>query len=80
MNILLANSCYREPEIRTVVEYRLIQPPESLLVPCPEVPLDMKTNGDMVMTIIELSTQYYLCSMKIQSLSLFYQDNKDILE
>jgi hypothetical protein len=36
----------------------------------------MKTNGDMVMTLIELNTQYYLCSMKVQSLIDFYSSSE----
>ena len=73
--LLLATSCCK-PSVRTVTEYQIIKPPETLLKPCPEVPLDMKTNGDMVMALIELNTQYFLCSMKVQSIILFYEDEK----
>ena len=60
--------------MKTVTEYKVIKPPETLLVPCPDVPLEMKTNGDMVMALIELNTQYFLCSMKVQSIILFYSE------
>lgn len=47
-------------------------PPNTLLQPCPDYVLDIKTNGDMVLSLIELNTQYYLCSTKVQSIIDFY--------
>ena len=69
--ILLVMGC-NEPKVRTVVDYRIIIPPESLLTPCPDVKMEMKTNGEMVMTLIELHTQYMICSDKVKSLIYFY--------
>ena len=71
LTLLCANSCC-ETKIKTVVDYKLIVPPESLLEPCVDVPIEVKTNGDLVMTLLELHTQYLLCSAKINSLRSFY--------
>ena len=68
---LCVNSCC-ETKVKTVVDYKLISPPESLLEPCKEVSMEIKTNGDMIMTLLELHTQYLLCSAKINSLRNFY--------
>lgn len=57
---------------RTVVEYRPITPPQSLLKPCKEVPIDIKTNGDMVLTIIDLQTSYSVCSLQMKALIDFF--------
>ena len=69
--LLFVSSCC-ETRVRTVVDYKVITPPESLLEPCKDVPMNMKTNGDMMLTLIELHTQYLLCSAKIDSLRNFY--------
>ncbi len=57
------------------MDYKLIVPPESLLEPCVDVPIEVKTNGDLVMTLLELHTQYLLCSAKIDALRSFYDRN-----
>ena len=78
--LLCVSSC-SNTKVRTVVDYKLIVPPESLLEPCKEVPLNIKTNGDLVMTMLELHTQYLLCSSKIDSLRSFYDRNStDMVE
>lgn len=69
-----------KPYVQTVTEYKMVVPPQSLLQPCPQINVDMKTNGDMVMTLIELNTQYYLCSMKVQSLIDFYSSSETLGE
>ena len=69
-----------ETKVKTIVDYKLITPPEFLLEPCKDVPMNMKTNGDMMLTLIELHTQYLLCSAKIDSLRNFYSvgiENKE---
>ena len=72
--LLCVISC-SEPKVKTIVDYKLITPPESLLEPCKDVPLNIKTNGDMMMTLLELHTQYLLCAAKIDSLRSFYDLN-----
>lgn len=69
--LFCVNSCC-ETKVKTVVDYRLVTPPDSLLEPCKEVSMNIKTNGDMLMTLIEFQTQYLLCSAKIDSLRNFY--------
>lgn len=72
--LLCVSSC-SEPKVKTVIDYKLIVPPESLLEPCKDVMMNIKTNGDMMMTLLELHTQYLLCSAKIESLRSFYSLN-----
>ena len=74
LTLLLATSCCKKPAVQTVTEYKIIKPPDTLLTPCPDVPMEMKTNGDMVMTLIELNTQYFMCSLKVQSIIRFYNE------
>lgn len=64
--------------MQTVIEYKLIKPPETLLTPCPTLDFNMKTNGDMVMALIEYNTQYYLCSLKVQSMIDYYNNTEFI--
>lgn len=71
---LLVTSCCKQ-SVRTVTEYKIIKPPDSLLTPCPDVPMEMKTNGDMVMALIELNTQYFMCSLKVHSIIKFYDED-----
>lgn len=70
---VLNGCCKQTPTVQTITEYKVLKPPASLLTPCPEVPLEMKTNGDMVMTLIDLNTQYLICSMKIRSIISYYE-------
>lgn len=76
---LLVTSCCK-PTVQTITEYKIIKPPETFLTPCPDVPMEMNTNGDMVMTLIELNTQYFICSMKVQSIIRFYSDESSEVE
>ena len=78
--LVISQSCCKQPSIQTVTEYKLIKPPSSLLTPCPHLEFDMKTNGDMVMALIEYNTQYYLCSMKVQSIIEYYNTNSFVSE
>lgn len=68
-------SCCKQQSVQTVTEYKLIKPPETLLTPCPQLDFEMKTNGDMVMALIEYRTQYFLCSLKIQSIITYYNES-----
>ena len=77
--MLCVNSCC-DTKVKTVVDYKLITPPESLLEPCVNVPIEVKTNGDLVMTLLELHTQYLICSAKIDSLRSFYDRNVNNIE
>lgn len=78
ISLSVTNCC--KPTTQTITEYKLIKPPDVLLTPCPDVKFDLKTNGDLVLELIELRTQYTLCSLKVHSLILFYSEESQIGE
>ncbi len=55
-------------EVVTVTQTKYVYPSDNLLTPCPEQkPLTIQTNGEMLMSLIELSTDYAICSARMQS-------------
>lgn len=73
---LFVSSCC-QPTVQTVTEYKMVKPPASLLEPCPDVPLEVSTNGELVMSLVELRTQYFLCSLKMESIISFFSEETD---
>lgn len=62
-------------EVVNVVQTEYIYPPDTLLQPCSELKeLNFSTNGEMIMSLIQLSTDYTLCYSKMQSI-INYVDN-----
>jgi hypothetical protein len=59
-----------EPQIRTeyvsVYKTEYVYPSDALLTPCPEQEtLSFVTNGEMLMSLIELTTKYAICSARM---------------
>lgn len=56
---------------KTITEYKYIKPdiPQHLLEACPDVPVSISTNGELLNTFITLQTEYLVCSSKIASIS-----------
>ena len=59
-----------EPQIRTeyvnIYHTEYVYPSDALLTPCPEQEaLSFVTNGEMLMSLIELTTKYAICSARM---------------
>lgn len=67
---------------KTVTEYKYIHPeiPTHLLEPCPDVPISISTNGELLNTFITLQTEYLVCSSKISSIATILQSYVEIYE
>ena len=56
-------------EVVNVIQTEYIYPPDSLLQPCAEQKeLNFSTNGEMLMSLIQLSTDYTICYSKMQNI------------
>lgn len=58
-------------EVATRIEY--VYPPEGLLKTCENVPLNLATNGEMLMSLIELHSEYQICAFRVNSLVQFFE-------
>lgn len=61
-----------EPQIRTeyisVYKTEYVYPSDALLTPCPEQEaLSFVTNGEMLMSLIEMTTKYAICSARMNA-------------
>ena len=66
-----------KPEVVTVVQTKYVYPSDSLLTPCPEQkPFTIQTNGELLMSLIELSTDYAVCSARMQSVITYVNSVK----
>lgn len=52
------------------IEYAI--PPDVLLKPCGHVDIKFDTNGDLIMSLIELDAQYKLCAARVSSIILYF--------
>ena len=62
-----------EPQIRTeyvnVYKTEYVYPSEALLTPCPQQgKLSFTTNGEILMSLIELTTKYAICSARMTAI------------
>lgn len=57
-----------------VTKHRILKPPETLLKPCNDVEIKYKysTNGELILNLIEISTEYNICKQQVSSLIDFY--------
>lgn len=58
-----------ETRIETRIEYVKPTIPQSILEPCKTVDVAFETNGELLMSFIELQTAYLECSSKVYSIS-----------
>ena len=64
-------------EVVTVVHTKYVYPSDSLLTPCPEQkPFAIQTNGELLMSLIDLSTDYAVCSARMQSVITYVNSVK----
>ena len=66
---MLLNSC---TETKYVTKYEVIKPSSTLLKPCGDVEITYSTNGELILSLIELSAEYNICKQKVSSLIEFY--------
>lgn len=59
-------------ETRYVTNYELVKPPDILLRQCNDVDIKYSTNGEIVLSLIELSAEYNICKQKVSALIEFY--------
>lgn len=50
----------------------MIKPPEILLKPCNDVEIKYSTNGELILSLIEISSEYNICKQQVSSLIDFY--------
>lgn len=64
-------------KVVTVVQTKYVYPSDSLLTPCPEQkPFKIQTNGELLMSLIDLSTNYAVCSARMQSVITYVNSVK----
>lgn len=64
-------------EMVTVVQTKYVYPSDNLLTPCPEQkPFTIQTNGELLMSLIDLSTNYAVCSARMQSVITYVNSVK----
>lgn len=59
-------------ETKYVTKYEIIKPPETLLKPCNDIEIKYSTNGEIVISLIEISAEYNICKQQVSSLIDFY--------
>lgn len=62
----------------TEIKYILPDIPETMLDPCKEVEIDIQTNGDLLISLINLQAAYLECSSKVSSVSTILNSYKNI--
>ena len=55
-----------------MTKYEVIKPSSTLLKPCGNVEITYSTNGELILSLIELSAEYNICKQKVSSLIEFY--------
>ena len=64
-------------EIVTVTQVEYVYPSDELLKPCPEVaPFEFSTNGELLMSLIQLTTNYAVCSARMQGVISYVETIK----
>lgn len=66
------NACATDRVVVTKIEYAV--PSGNILQPCPSVPLAFSTNGEMLMSLIELNTQYQICAARMDAVIQYYEN------
>ena len=67
------NGC-ATPKTTVVTKIEYAVPSEIILQPCPEVELQFHTNGEMLMSLLELHTQYKICSARMDAVIQYYKN------
>ena len=64
-------------EVVTVTQVEYVYPSDELLKPCPEVaPFEFSTNGELLMSLIQLTTDYAVCSARMQGVISYVETIK----
>lgn len=63
------------------VEYVYVDPSDVLLEPCRDISApDLLTNRDLVMSYLDLLSDYRVCSLRMDSLIRWHRDKPSIVE
>ena len=77
MTLSACKTVETKTEVVTVVHTKYVYPSDSLLTPCPEQkPFTIQTNGELLMSLIDLSTDYAVCSARMQSVITYVNSVK----
>lgn len=66
------SGCATDRVVVTKIEYAV--PSESILQQCPDVELKYHTNGEMLMSLIELNTQYQICAARMDAVIQYFEN------
>lgn len=67
--ILLLSSCSTQIKTIPVIQTEYIIPPDTLMKPCPKMTMtQVHTNGELLITYIEIITQYNICKSKMDAI------------
>lgn len=66
------SGCATDRVVVTKIEYAV--PSGQILQSCPDVELKFGTNGEMLMSLIELNTQYQICAARMKAVIQFYEN------
>lgn len=81
MNLSACQTTKTKTEYVNVYRTEYVYPPESLLTPCPaQEDLSFTTNGEMLMSLIDLSTKYAVCSARMSAVIQYVSQMCDILD
>ena len=69
LNLSACKTVETKTEYVSVYKTEYVYPSDSLLTPCPEQEaLPFVTNGEMLMSLIELTTKYAICSARMTAI------------
>lgn len=66
------NGCATDRVVVTKIEYAV--PSDLILQSCKIVELKFSTNGEMLMSLIELNTQYQICAARMDAVIQYYEN------
>ena len=66
------SGCATDRVVVTKIEYAV--PSGQILQSCPDVELKFSTNGEMLMSLIELNTQYQICAARMDAVIQYYKN------
>ena len=72
------NGCATDRAVVTRIEYAV--PSGRILEPCPEVAFAFSTNGEMLMSLIELHTQYRICAARMDAVIRYFENIQTLNE
>ena len=72
--IFCMSSCATDRVAVTKIEYAV--PSGQILQSCPDVELRYSTNGELLMSLIELNTQYQICSARMDAVIQYFENLK----